>query len=481
MHKQPPDVSRRQFLSHSAAGVAGGLLAADVAAGTPLHSRQATGLKVGEVTDSAAIVWMRLTAAATRNNAGRTLPRAPAITLPADVAVAEMHGACPGAPGRMRLRYGTAPDLDGARSTDWIEATEPADFSHQFRLAELRPATVYHYVAETTGPGGTPTHAPLRGRFQTAPAADQDVPILFTALSCSSYRDVDHPEGFHLYPAMAELRPSFYVHTGDNVYYDSDDFIANTLARARHHWHRMHSLPRVVAFHLTTPGYWEKDDHDCYHDDCWPGSRSDKMLPLTFTEGLGVFREQVPYGERPYRTVRWGRNLQVWFTEGRDYRTPNTMADGPDKTIWGREQKEWLLRTLRESRAEYKVLISPTPLVGPDRLNKRDNHSNASFRHEGDEFRRAVRDLPGKFFTICGDRHWKFHSVHPDSGLHEFGTGAASDVHAGGTPGEDPRYHRFHRVVGGFLSVAYTPGGASGRLAVRQHDVHGRVLYEHVM
>ncbi|MDB6006750.1 MAG: hypothetical protein JWR15_3737, partial [Prosthecobacter sp.] len=27
-------------------------------------------------------------------------------------------------------------------------------------------------------------------------------------------------------------------------------------------------------------------------------------------------------------------------TDGRDYRSPNKMPDGPDKTIWGAEQKE---------------------------------------------------------------------------------------------------------------------------------------------
>jgi alkaline phosphatase D len=295
------------------------------------------------------------------------------------------------------------------------------------------------------------------------------------------YRDVDHPDGFHIYPAMGRLQPQFHIHTGDNVYYDSDDFIANTVARARHHWHRMHSFPRHVAFHLTTPGYWQRDDHDTYSDDCWPGQQVAKMQPFTFAEGQAVFREQVPIGATPYRTFRWGRNLQIWLTEGRDFRSPNTMADGPDKTIWGREQKEWLLRTLHESTAAYKILISPTPLVGPDRANKSDNHSNASFRTEGDEFRRRVRDVPGVFFTMCGDRHWQYHSVHPETGLHEFGSGAASDIHASGSPGEDPRYHRFHRVRGGFLSVTYTPGTAARRLAVRHHDVQGEVVHEIVL
>src|SRR5207247_2359404 len=105
---------------------------------------------------------------------------------------------------------------------------------------------------------------------------------------------------------------------------------------------------------------------------------------------------------------------------------------------------------------EFKVLISPTPIVGPDRANKRDNHSNAAFAHEGNELRRWFqKHMPARFFWINGDRHWQYHSVHPETGLHEFCTGAASDAHAGGSPGEDKKIHRFHRVRGGFLSVAY--------------------------
>jgi alkaline phosphatase D len=115
------------------------------------------------------------------------------------------------------------------------------------------------------------------------------------------------------------------------------------------------------------------------------------------------------------------------------------------------------------------VLISPTPLVGPDRPNKRDNHSNAAFRHEGDEVRAWLRKhVPERFFAICGD-----------PAVREFGTGAASDAHAGGSPGENRKYHRFHRVRGGFLSVSFTRSGARGSLAVRHHDVTGKVVHEH--
>jgi alkaline phosphatase D len=295
------------------------------------------------------------------------------------------------------------------------------------------------------------------------------------------YRDMDHPEGFHMYEAMRKLAPHFIVPTGDNVYYDSEDPRATTVELARYHWHRMYSYPHHVAFYLQVPAYWEKDDHDTLFDDCWPTMNPPQMLPLSFADGQRIFLEQVPLiGEKTFRTYRWGKGLQVWLTEGRDFRSSNKAPDGPGKTIWGAAQKKWLMESLLASDADFKVLVSPTPIVGPDRTNKADNHSNAAFAHEGSEFRAWVqKNLPSNFFVACGDRHWQYHSVHPDTGVQEFSSGPASDQHAAGSPGYNPRYHKFHLVKGGFLAVNFLRAGAGSRIIFRLHDVHGKTVYEY--
>ncbi len=444
------------------------------------ESRQATGVRVGEVTENSAIVWTRLTAAAARNKDGIVRRGKAGEGLPEGVRVEQLEGASPGAPGRVRLRYGLREDLGDAETTAWMDVSADRDFARQFRLAGLRPATVYHFSAETAGPGGSPRHGPLRGRFETASPPGRYADVTFTVVTGQMYRDLDHPDGFHIYEAMARLAPKFIVPTGDNVYYDSEDPRATTVALARYHWRRMYSYPRHVAFFLKTPAYWEKDDHDTLFDDCWPAMNPPLMLPLTFAEGQRVFLEQVPMGDRTWRTYRWGKGLQVWLTEGRDFRSPNNMPDGPRKTIWGAEQKKWLYETILASDADFKVLVSPTPIVGPDRTNKRDNHANAAFFTEGNEFRQWVRKhVPDNFFVACGDRHWQYHSVHPETGMHEFSCGPASDQHAGGTPGHDPQYHRFHRVNGGFLSISFRRAAGRSTIAFRHHDVNGKVVYEY--
>ena len=81
--------------------------------------------------------------------------------------------------------------------------------------------------------------------------------------------------------------------------------------------------------------------------------------------------EQFPSRSPRYQTVQWGKDLQVWFLEGRDFRSPNTMVDGPEKTILGAQQKSWLFKTLDASTATFKLVFSPTPIVGPDRSGKK--------------------------------------------------------------------------------------------------------------
>lgn len=137
------------------------------------------------------------------------------------------------------------------------------------------------------------------------------------------------------------------------------------------------------------------------------------------------------------------------------------------------------MRTVAESDARWKVLISPTPLVGPDRPAKHDNHANAAYAYEAEEIRTWLQaNVPEGFFVICGDRHWQYHSVHPATGLHEFSVGPASDKHAQGSTGFDPVYHRFHRVDGGFLSVALERIDGKNSIAFRLHDVGGNIVHE---
>lgn len=446
-------------------------------------SRQATGLRIGEVTHDSAVIWSRLTLNSERNIAGVLIPGRAVGKRPDEWAIvpvptSELEGACPPADGRVRIRYDSQfPLSPESKSTAWVEVTAAADGIHKFCLDGLRPNTTYHIVSESTGPEGSPRHSPLQGQFTTAPLPSDPHSVRFCVMTCQGYPDRGHRDGHAIYPAMQALSPRFACLTGDLVYYDNDEPRAVTPPLARYHWERMFSLPRLREFTRNVATYWLKDDHDTVNNDTWPGCTQGE---LTFEEGQRMFREQAPMlADGPaYRTYRHGKDLQIWLLEGRDHRSANDSPDGESKTILGAEQKAWLKETLAASDATWKVLVSPTPFVGPDRVKKSDNHANSAFAHEGNELRDwFAKNVPRNFFVVCGDRHWQYHSVHSGTGLHEFSVGPASNEHAGGSPGEDPQIHRFHRVQGGFLAVSISRRDKVSHIRFELRDVEGKVAY----
>jgi alkaline phosphatase D len=485
-------MKRRAFwvLIAAAAG-----LAVSMAATPAQGPFQATGIKIGEVTDTSAILWTRLTLKAERNpadgpmveivdinetGAGKTKKpdkaRVPKTAVyPPGVTVADIRDAVPGAPGEVRVLYKPA----GAASwqeTSWQAVDPERDFTAHFPLTGLKPKTPYALKVESRGPGGAAGQT-LEGRFHTATTAEEPARVVFTVVTGTAFPDKDRPDGYKIYPEMLKLAPDFFVHTGDIVYYD---LLAKDISLARYHWQRMYGLPTDIEFHRQVAAYFIKDDHDTWCNDCWP-TMDDRgfMGTFTFKQGQAVFLEQAPMGPSTIRTFRWGKDLQVWLPEGRDFRSPNNMPDGPGKTIWGEKQKEWFKKSVQASDATFRVLISPTPLVGPDRGNKNDNHANEGFTHEGDELRRFIA-AQKNMVVCCGDRHWQYLSVDPKTGLREYSCGPASDKHAGGWKQGDviPEYHKYLNVIGGFLCGTVERTDDKPTLTFRWYDVSGKVRHE---
>ncbi|MCP9767838.1 alkaline phosphatase [Lacihabitans sp. LS3-19] len=475
------NVNRREFVKKSS-------FLAFLGSGIPLFELenqpsvyQAMGTRVGEITDSSAVVWVRSTLNSSRNNEGLVIPgraqdykkrNLPIVNVP----VEELEGATPGTLGYVRLIYGIGENLKDQKTTKWIEVSEKTDYTHHFHLINLKSGSTYFYASQASLKKGKNPITTHKGQFNTAPESSIPSNFIFTLMTCQGYPDRGHKDGHQIYPSMLSLKPKFAFLTGDLVYYDNDMPRANSPRLARYHWERMFSLPRLVEFNSNVGTYWLKDDHDTLNDDSSPG---ESMGDLTFEKGQDIFRQQAPmYDGLSYRTFRWGKDLQIWLSDGRDFRSQNDMDDGPEKTIWGKEQKDWFKKTVKESDATWKILVSPTPLVGPDRKQKNDNHSNLGFKHEGDEIRNWLKDnVPDNFFVICGDRHWQYHSVHPETGLNEFSIGAASDEHAQGSPGENKMYHRFHLVKGGFMSVELRSVGSKSSINFRHHDIYGKEVY----
>ncbi len=457
----------------------------------------AMGEKVGEVTDRSAIVHTRLTEKPERNNAGYTFPinahnlsreELRSIRMPGGMAIADLEGACPGKAGKVRLLYSENESLGTPTRTDWAEVGPKQDYTHKFSLQRLSPDTTYYYAVEITAAGGSEMRRGAVGTFRTAPSSDRWTPARFTVVTCSDYACRDHLDGYESFRSIKKISPAFMVHTGDCVYYDIDIPFATTVELARFHWHRVYSQPGVVDLMRSIPVYWEKDDHDSFEDDSWPTRPTQRVSPMTYADLVPVFSEQVPVGDKLYRKFRWGKGLEIWLVETRDFRSPNPDPDGPNKTIWGAEQKEWLKKTLLASDADFRVLISPDCIVGPggdpDRARFQlpeggaDSHGDGGYGYEGREFRHWVRDKKIKNLIILnGDRHWQYHSIDPETGLNEFSCGAVAERHTGGSI-PDPKFYHFVRQGSGFVSVSLNGSEQEPLLVIRIHKPDGDVVHE---
>jgi alkaline phosphatase D len=435
----------------------------------------ANGIKIGEVNQNSAIVWTRLTKHKERNIDGL------AFTLrsegvPEGHVLDDMEGSTPGIAGEVRVTYWPEGSENKARSTSWESVDIHADFTRQFKLSDLSAGTTYQLRVQGRAIEATELSCTTYGSFKTAPDPAVPAPVLFTVVTCQEYPRRDDPQNGHkIYSVMRKLEPDFLVHTGDIEYYDRPLPYAKNKKLARFKWNRIYSMPFQRAFHNVTTSYFIKDDHDTLKDDCWPGQT---YGDLTWEQGLAIFREQVPMGEKTYRTIRWGRDLQIWIVEGRDFRSPNTMPDGPEKTIWGKQQKQWFFDTVRKSDATYRILISPTPLVGPDRDNKNDNHANKGFTHEGNELREFIGSQKN-MYVINGDRHWQYVSVDPNTGVREYGCGPSSDIHAGGySLSMRKPAHRYLRIKGGFLAVKVERINGEPTVTFRHYGPDGKIYNE---
>jgi alkaline phosphatase D len=466
------------------------------------------GIMAGEITETSVILQTRLTASDTL-----------------------VQDDLPGKEGWVAFELDTSVNFDSPVRTEVMEALADHDYIVKEKVTGLQPNTTYRYRV-FYGPGPGQLNVGPAGTFRTLAGREISAPVSFVVVTGMNYyhfhygnynRDLaysgpDKALGYPALEAIANLNPDYFIGTGDNVYFDHPNSVNFDRAlRAGNHpspgrfdgkaatdeegirkkYHVQFCQPRYRALFSRLGTYWEKDDHDYRCNDADPYI----AYPVSHELGISSFREQLPVTDPgdpsalTYRTHRLNRDVQLWFLEGRDYRSPNNMEPGPEKTLLGATQIAWLKETLLASDATFKLVISPTPMVGPDDLYKTDNHVNpGGFRNEGEALFAWFADqgfLSKGLYIICGDRHWKYHATHP-SGFEEFSTGALVDNNsragrlAGDPESTDPEGLIVQHFIegtpeeasGGFLLVTVERESGVPTATFRFFEEHGKLLYE---
>lgn len=397
--------------------------------------------------------------------------------IPAGLTLKDMEGACLGAEGEVQLTYYELGNPSIKKQLDWVKVAADKNFTTQWKLTNLSPDTKYVLELSSRSGKGQAIADKIKGEFITPPKKEQQKNINFSVVSCHDYIRKDAPKGHKIYAAMEKDNLDFFVHTGDIEYYDKPNPWAMTQPMMYFKWDRLFALPLQRDFYNNTSSYFMKDDHDALRNDAYPDAF---YGPVSFERGLEIFdKEQFPSHDTRYKTIRWGKDLQIWILEGRNYRSKNTDEDGPGKTILGKEQKQWLFNTLKASDASFKVIMTSSPILGPDRpKGKNDNYSNKAFAYEGTQIRNYLNQFDN-VFVCTGDRHWQYVSHLEGTNLWEFGCGAGADAHAGGWEQDNVQpEHKFLRVKGGYLIGKVYSDGGNTSIKFQHRDVDGNVVNE---
>lgn len=259
------------------------------------------------------------------------------------------------------------------------------DWAGQVRLDGLAPARRYSYRVRFD-PGGLRA----RGSFRTPPAETEAASVRLAFGGDVAGQNVcrDAVEGFPILDTIRAWQPDVFVGLGDMIYADNACAATGLYGNAQlpgafgpaidvedfwAHWryNRGDTASRRLLASTSYIGVW--DDHEVINDfgpltDLGPAPPYPPDLHL-LPIGLRAFLDYTPVASAPrlYRSLRWGRHLELFVLDTRSYRDPNYAPDNPQqpKTMLGREQLAWLKQGLASSDATWKVIISSVPMSIP--------------------------------------------------------------------------------------------------------------------
>ncbi|MEU6426673.1 alkaline phosphatase D family protein [Microbispora sp. NPDC046973] len=302
-------------------------------------------------------------------------------------------------PGRLVVEYGTHPDLRNTETVWGPWLTPDTDLTGRVRLRGLPAGRRIYYRVRVENERGAAGKA-VSGSLVTAPRQNQraDVRFVWSGDIVGQGWGIN-PDigGMTIFEEMRRLRPDFFLCSGDTVYSDGPltetvtlpdgrvwrnvmtpekSKVAETLAeyRGQFAYNLLDANYRALAAEVAQINQW--DDHEV-RNNWYPGQILDdaryteKNVDVLATHARQAFHEWVPIGDdRVYRTLSYGRHLDVFVLDMRTYKDPNDdnrYAD-PRRGLLGDQQRRWLIDGLSRSRATWKVIAADLPLglVVPD-------------------------------------------------------------------------------------------------------------------
>lgn len=205
-----------------------------------------------------------------------------------------------------------------------------------------------------------------------------------------------------IWRAVAAKKPHLFIFLGDNIYSNSTDPV-----KQRRMYLQYRADPHFRAFGATTSIYAIWDDHDY-------GVDASDRTQVGKERSLKTFYEIWPNPQSAEGSGGiWGRftigQAEFFLLDVRYHRSPLFETDGPAKTMLGKEQRQWFIKSLAESKAVFKFPVSGSSwnCNGTDAWNRR-------FMYEYDVILAHARNhhIPG-IILLGGDQHFHMIGVRP--------------------------------------------------------------------
>jgi alkaline phosphatase D len=259
------------------------------------------------------------------------------------------------------------------------------------------------------------------GRFVTAPkpGANKVVKFAYSGdadAQPAQYETKPFYNNFQVYRSMAKEGNAFNINLGDTIYSDTEvggstvngvfvpGFAATTIPQKWQKYKQNLALPNLRKVRAATSMYNHWDDHEFIND--YTVAENGQAL---YDAGSAAFRDYMPVSfsksKGIYRTVRWGKNVQLFFLDERSFRSgkaddvcinPQTNApdlaptlppaqratysavvpslgapvspqclatiNDPNRTVLGADQLNRFTNAVKASTAKWKVVINEVPI-----------------------------------------------------------------------------------------------------------------------
>jgi alkaline phosphatase D len=312
--------------------------------------------------------------------------------------------------GTLRLTVFTT-DGKAMQSVDSI-AQEKNDFVAKFVVQGLQPATSYQYQIEDAGtPGKRLVNPSELNAFTTADLARKGHTVTVAFVSC--VESVPNP----IWDEMGQLGIDTLCLMGDTPYIDQTEL---GIVRKKHR--EFLQIPGIASMVAKTPTVGTWDDHDFGLNNA--NGLSTMAGKLNTRRAFVEYRAHSQYGtgtEGVYHKIDLGM-IEVFLLDPRYFsQTAKSPVDPSQPTCFGAEQWEWLLESLKASRAPFKVLAFGE--IWQDKKN-RETDDLFTYWYERDALLDFIKQEGISGVTLLGgDIHVARHLIHPQRigyDLHDF-------------------------------------------------------------